>query len=128
MSVPTSNIPPPPSVSFGPAIHSTSTHLFFYGYELQLPESRLQNWYPASFMDTQNYPGVRFQTTEHYIMYHKALAMGDTESAARILDAATPAEANLLGRQVKGYQSGVWRAMVADVAEQGNWLKFSQVK
>lgn len=113
--------------NYGPAVHKTSKYLFFYGYELQVPESRLQNWYPASFTDETN-PSIRFATGEHYIMYRKALAMNDHETAARVLIAATPSEANKLGREIKSFDSAKWRGMVAQVAEDLGWLKFSQVK
>ncbi|KAK7892223.1 hypothetical protein LTR67_007319 [Exophiala xenobiotica] len=118
-----SNTPPP----YGPAVHYTAKHLFFYGYELQLPEARLQNWYPASFTDP-NIPGVRFQTGEHYIMYRKALVMGDTLTANKIASAATPKEAGRLGREVKTYDGDKWNQAVDEVAETCNYLKCSQVE
>lgn len=30
-------------------MHITDKYVFFYGHELQIPESRLQMWYLASF-------------------------------------------------------------------------------
>lgn len=119
-----SSAPAPP---YGPAVHYTSQHLFFYGYELQLPEARLQNWYPASFTDPK-FPGVRFQTAEHYIMYRKAVIMGDASTAERILNAATPKEAGKLGREVKNYDGDKWKAAVDEVAEMCNYLKCSQIE
>lgn len=111
---------------YGPAVYYTSKHLFVYGYELQLPEAYLQNWYPSSFTDPK-YPGVRFQTMEHYIMYRKALAMGDSTTADKILVAATPSQAQHLGREVKNYDGEKWNAIVEEVSETGNYLKFSQI-
>jgi len=111
-----------------PSVITTPSHVFFYGYELQLPEGHLQQWYPSSFTDP-TYPHVRFQTAEHYIMYRKAVAMDDAETANRIATtAATPAEARRMGREVRGFKPDVWRGMVEKVAEEGNWLKFSQVE
>jgi ribA/ribD-fused uncharacterized protein len=118
-----SNTPPP----YGPSVHYTAKHLFFYGYELQLPEARLQNWYPASFTDP-NIPGVRFQTGEHYIMYRKALVMCDTLTTNKIASAATPKEAGRLGREVKTYDGDKWKQAVDEVAETCNYLKCSQVE
>lgn len=115
----------PPS-NYGPAVHHSPTHLFYYGYELQLHESRFQNWYPSVFSDPKD-PSIRFPTMEHYIMWRKATAMGDTSTAEKVLLAATPKEANRLGREVKGYNSKRWREMVDQVAEDGSWLKFSQI-
>lgn len=113
--------------NYGLAVHHTDTHLHFYGYELQIPESRLQNWYPSIFSDPKD-PSIRFPTNEHYIMYRKALAMSDNATAARILKAATPTEAQKLGREVKNYDSKIWKEMVDQVAEDGNYLKFSQIE
>lgn len=61
-------------------------------------------------------------------MYRKALAMEDTATAERVLLAATPAEAQRLGREVRGYDSELWRSMVEQVAEDATWLKFSQIE
>lgn len=118
----TSQAPP-----YGPSVHVSPTHVFFYGYELQLPESRFQMWYPASFADPQ-YPDVRFQTAEHYVMHAKALIMSDASTAERILEAATPLEANRLGREIKKFDSELWKSKVEEIAERANYLKFSQVK
>ncbi|KEQ97966.1 hypothetical protein AUEXF2481DRAFT_37538 [Aureobasidium subglaciale EXF-2481] len=115
-------------VAYGPAVWYTEDdkYLFTYGHELQLPEARLQNWYPASFTDPKD-TNTRFQTMEHYIMYSKAMCFNDEETAKKILVAATPKEAQALGRQVKNFDGKKWREIVPEVAETGNWLKFSQV-
>ena len=118
-----SSLPPAPP---GPAVHITDKYVFFYGYELQIPEGRLQMWYPSSFTDLK-YSGIRFQTAEHYVMYRKALTFDDKTTADRILIAATPREANKLGREVQGFKPDVWRSKVDDIAEECNYLKFSQV-
>lgn len=60
-------------------------------------------------------------------MYRKALAMGDSATADKIINAATPTEAQKLGRQVQNYDSEKWKNIVDEVAETCNWLKFSQV-
>ena len=54
--------------------------------------------------------------------------MNDQVSAKKILLAATPSEAQKLGRGIKNYDSKLWRGMVDQVAEDGNWLKFSQIE
>ncbi|KAG9677498.1 DUF1768-domain-containing protein, partial [Aureobasidium melanogenum] len=113
-------------VPYGPSVWYTDKHLFTYGYELQLPEARLQNWYPSSFVDPED-PSTRFQTMEHYIMWRKAMYFQDHETAKKILVAATPSEAQALGREVKNFCGSRWRKDVLGVAIDGNWLKFSQV-
>ncbi|KAK6002226.1 hypothetical protein QM012_001864 [Aureobasidium pullulans] len=114
------------NVPYGPAVWYTDKHLFTYGHELQLPEARLQNWYPSSFVDPED-PSIRFQTMEHYIMWHKAKTFEDHETAKKILVAATPSEAQALGRQVRNFEGMMWRKYLIDVAVNGTWLKFSQV-
>ena len=114
------------NVPYGPSVWYTDKHLFTYGHELQLPEARLQNWYPSSFTDPKD-TSTRFQTMEHYIMWRKAICFNDRETAAKILVAATPSEAQALGRQVKNFDGAKWRKTVPDVAEEGTWLKFSQI-
>lgn len=118
-----SNLPAAPP---GPPVKITDKYVFFYGYELQVPEGRLQSWYPSAFSDPQH-PGAVLHTAEHYYMYRKALAMSDGETAERVLKAATPREANKLGREVKNFDSEKWKGMVDQVAENANHLKFSQV-
>ncbi|THX15736.1 DUF1768-domain-containing protein [Aureobasidium pullulans] len=113
-------------VAYGPSVWYTDKHLFTYGHELQLPEARLQNWYPSSFTDPKD-TNTRFQTMEHYIMWRKAICFDDQETAKKILVASTPSEAQKLGRQVKNFDGKKWRETVPEVAETGNWLKFSQV-
>lgn len=61
-------------------------------------------------------------------MYRKAVFFDDHASAAAILGSATPTEAGALGRKVKGFDTKRWKEVVAEVAEEGCWLKFSQVK
>lgn len=61
-------------------------------------------------------------------MYQKAIIFegAASPSAAKVLAASTPGEANKLGRGVKGYDKKVWEERREGVVEEGNWLKFSQ--
>ncbi|KAF2498681.1 DUF1768-domain-containing protein [Lophium mytilinum] len=59
-------------------------------------------------------------------MYHKALLMHDTATAARILAAPTPAAAKALGREVKNFRQEVWDQACDEVVGEGQYLKFSQ--
>ena len=69
---------------------------------------------------------IEFVTAEHYMMYHKARLMGDTEAAEQIRTAPHPSEAKALGRRVRGFDRERWNAEADRVVEEGNWLKFSQ--
>ena len=104
---------------------TTPTHVFFFGYEGPEPENTFQQWYPSPFKDAD---GTKFLTTEHYMMYHKALLMSDSSTADKILASSTPAEAKSLGREVKGFNQKLWDEKCDGIVEQGNFLKFSQVE
>jgi hypothetical protein len=66
-----------------------------------------------------------FNTCEHYMMYNKALYMGDVECAGRILKAETPKEAKNIGREVKNYDDVLWDAIRFHVVVRANYLKFN---
>lgn len=114
------------TASAPPPVHETPTHLFFYGHELTLSASRLQNWYPSVFHHASN-PAIRFYTAEHAIMHAKAVLFSDPTTAEKILNAKTPREAGKLGREVKNFNSAVWKENVDRVAEEVFYAKFSQV-
>jgi len=58
------------------------------------------NWYPS--------PVDEFPTSEHAMMFAKAELFGDMETAGKIQEAKTPAEAKALGRTVKGFSQLIW--------------------
>ncbi len=118
-----SNTPPP----YGPAVHYTAKHLFFYGYELQCPKHAYRTGI-LQVLPIPIFPASGFRLSEHYIMYRKALVMGDTSTANKIASAATPREAGRLGHEVKNYNGEKWKQVVNEVAETCNYLKCSQVE
>ncbi len=99
--------------------------LFFWGHtgkEGVLGKECLSQWYPAPFRVV----GGECPTAEHYMMCAKARLFNDQDAAARVLSAATPAEAKAIGRSVKNFDDEVWKANCVRIVEQGNFLKFSQ--
>ena len=91
----------------------TDKFVFFFGWEGPYPEGCLQQWYPSPFIDPEASGGyddddenvperqpLKFHSAEQYMMYWKALLMGDDEVALKIVDCKTPAEAKALGREV----------------------------
>ncbi|KAK5954028.1 hypothetical protein OHC33_004599 [Knufia fluminis] len=111
----------------------TPTHIYFFAHESDDPHICLSQWFPVSFTAPKDpYAGdespVEFPTTEHYMMYHKALLMGDREVAGRILkgENAHPSRAKALGREVKGFDGEVWGGEADRVVEEGNLRKFGQ--
>lgn len=81
------------------------------------------NWHPSVFTDAE---GHRFVNSEQYLMYHKALVMGDTATAEQILHEASPGRIKALGRQVRDYDEARWEAERLGVMEAGCYLKFTQ--
>src|ERR1700737_3929963 len=70
---------------------------------------------------------LHFKNCESYMMYHKALLFNDHAIAAQILAAAEdPKQVKALGRQVKGFEQGVWNDKKFGIVVQANLEKFGQ--
>jgi len=82
----------------------------------------LSNWSPHSVLDGK----LKFKTMEHYMMYHKAILMGDNETASRIMEVKTPQGAKKLGREVRNFNEGRWQAARESVVRKGLMLKATQ--
>jgi len=111
----------------------TDKRIYFFGYEGNDPHVCLQQWFPAPFTAPRNpYKGdntlVEFPTTEHHMMYHKALLMNDTNVAAKILapENSHPSRAKALGREVSNFDVDVWKREADRIVEEGNFAKFGQ--
>lgn len=109
----------------------TDKYVFFFGYEGEDPHVCLQQWFPSPFKAPKAQSGqgneeVMFPTTEHYMMYQKAVLMGDTEVADRILSETHPSAAKRLGREVKNFDAELWKRHADRVVEDANYYKFSQ--
>ena len=94
--------------------------IFFFNPEE--PYGFLSNWYPASF----ELDGLKFCSTEQYIMYRKAVTLGDTEIAEAILATDSMGEQQALGRKVRGYNAFLWEGQRQVAALRGIYAKFSQ--
>ena len=106
----------------------TEKYVLFFGYDRPEPECCLQQWYPSPFVEKDKNTGEerQFHTSEQYMMYHKALLMGDNEIAEETLAAKTPGEAKALDRKVRNFQQKIWNEHCDRVVEEGNFLKFGQ--
>jgi ribA/ribD-fused uncharacterized protein len=82
----------------------------------------LSQWWPGAFTED----GHRFASAEHYMMAHKAWLFGDAAIADRILAAGHPAQAQKLGRQVRGFDHATWEAERFGIVVRGNLAKFGQ--
>jgi len=79
-------------------------------------------WYQSDFI----YRGIKFCTAEQFMMYHKAMFMGDEKTAELVLKSASPKIQKALGRSVENFSPKLWDKVKRDVVYMGNWLKFTQ--
>jgi len=97
-------------------------YTFFYG-----SSEPFSNWFKARFVeDAESAGSVAFPTSEHYMMYRKALHFGDAAMAARIVQSADPRQAKALGRQVAGFVEQEWNRVCRGYVYRGCRLKFTQ--
>lgn len=100
--------------------------LFFWGHTNKNNETAgkfcFSQWYPSPF----EVEGVVYRTAEHWMMAKKALLFNDVEIFDKILNAKSPAEAKLLGREVKYYDDELWLQHRYEIVKAGNIHKFSQ--
>lgn len=105
---------------------STPDFLFFWGHTPKVPgqvdASCFSNWFPASF----EVDGVRYATSEHYMMAGKARLFDDPEHEQNILAADSPGEAKKWGRLVRGFDDARWKAACFEIVVEGNVAKFEQ--
>ncbi|MET9398736.1 NADAR family protein [Kitasatospora sp. NPDC002965] len=101
--------------------------LMFWGHRAQRDGSVgpgvLSQWWPEHPFTVD---GVEYATAEHWMMAGKARMFGDEGMLARILGAASPAEAKKLGRQVRGFDDAAWTAGRFELVVRGNVAKFAQ--
>jgi ribA/ribD-fused uncharacterized protein len=100
--------------------------LFFWGHQKsksgEITAACFSQWWAAPF----TVDGVRYNTTEHWMMAQKALLFGNEEIYQQILAAKSPAAAKALGRQVRNFDEAVWNANRSAIVVRGNLEKFQQ--
>lgn len=100
--------------------------LFFWGHQKSksgdITAACFSQWWASPF----TVDGVRYGTTEHWMMAQKALLFGNEEIYQQILAAKSPAEAKALGRQVRNFDEAVWNAQRSTIVVRGNLEKFRQ--
>jgi ribA/ribD-fused uncharacterized protein len=95
---------------------------FFYG-----SREPFSNWFKTRFVETEGPSGTLiFPTSEHYMMYRKAVHFADAGVAARILKTADPREAKRLGRKVSAFVAEEWSRVARTYVYRGCRLKFTQ--
>lgn len=84
--------------------------------------SPFSNWYPAKFTSDNK----KFNCTEQYMMWSKAILFGDKEIAAKILKSTSPKEHKALGRKVKNFNPNIWDQNKENIVLKALRAKFSQ--
>ncbi len=101
-------------------------YVFFWGHqpgrEGLIDKSCFSQWYEAAF----EREGIRYPTAEHYMMAAKADLFGDESSRARIIAAPNPGAAKRFGREVEGFDAGIWDRERFAIVVDANLAKFSQ--
>lgn len=91
------------------SISKQPVYTFFW--RLTDPNPWLSNWsfHPTAIATENGEKGI-FQTAEHFLMYSKAVLMGDMEVAKKILevDGKNPSKVKALGRKVKNWDEEKW--------------------
>lgn len=86
-------------------------------------KSTFSQWHKSMFMEN----GQVFTCAEQYMMYHKAMLMGDVKTAQLILDAGyDPRKHKELGRQVTPFNAELWNDNCKEIVYRANYLKFTQ--
>lgn len=107
-------------------VDDTTGALFFYGHKAP-PHDFLSQHYLCTFTapsPLKDKPDMTFQSTEQYMMYHKAILFEDIAVSEQIMETADPMEQKRLGRQVAGFTDDGWKANRERIVEEGNWNKF----
>ena len=88
-------------------------------------ESPLSNHHPASF----KLGGLKYNSSEQYLMREKALLFADEETAHKIMVAKNPVVQKHLGKQVErasGYTEQKWQSQAPKIMERALHAKYSQ--
>lgn len=99
--------------------------IFFWGHTAipgVIRKSCFSQWYPCEF----EVDGVKYYTTEQYMMAQKALLFGDQEVYEQIMAADGPHAYKKLGRKVRNFDSKTWDQEKTNIVLKGNIAKFSQ--
>lgn len=99
--------------------------IFFWGHTAKpgkITKACFSQWYPCDF----EIDGVRYHTTEQYMMAQKAKIFGDQEIFEKIMTADGPHDYKALGRKVRNFVPEIWDQEKAKVVLKGNIAKFSQ--
>lgn len=97
-------------------------YIFFYGHNpARNNYACFSNWFPSPFVKD----GIAFNNTEQYMMYHKAMLMGDIDTAQLIKNETNPKKIKSLGRKVSPWNEKLWVDNRERIMYEGCLTKFS---
>lgn len=98
-----------------------------YFYQPKNPNGYLSNWYPSKFIAHELADGtLEFANIEQYMMYRKALILGDEETMAKVLTTDDPKELKTIGQNMKNFDLEKWKAERMHIVFEGLYWKFNQ--
>jgi ribA/ribD-fused uncharacterized protein len=99
-------------------------YIFFWGHQVgkSITASCFSQWYPIGF----ELDGVRYASSEHFMMAEKARLFGDVSVRERVLKTTDPAVAKKLGREIKAFDEAIWRQHRFAIVQNACHAKFSQ--
>lgn len=100
-------------------------YVFFCGHTSkngQISKACLSQWYNSPF----EVNGIKYKTTEHWMMAYKAELFGDLEIRDKIIESNNPGEVKDLGRQIRGFDEIEWNKNKFYIVLCGNYHKFNQ--
>ena len=93
---------------------------FVFFWKKNEPSGYMSNWYEAPF----EVNGVRYESSEAFMMHQKAVLMGDLVVARIILQTKSQAEIKALGRKVRNFDAKLWDEKKFEIVLEGNIAKF----
>jgi ribA/ribD-fused uncharacterized protein len=101
-------------------------YLHFWGHtpatDGSITKACFSQWFEAGF----ELDGIDYRTAEHFMMAGKARLFADQAALQRILAAPTPGAVKAIGREIVGFDNGVWLEHRWDIVVDANLAKFSQ--
>ena len=102
-----------------------TTVIYFWGHTpntKKITKACFSQWYDCYF----EIDGIRYHTTEQYMMAVKARLFDDEETLREIMESSHPHDYKELGRKVRGFLPELWDAKKYDIVVVGNKAKISQ--
>lgn len=124
--------------AYAPEVYNRNSRPHYFFRASEPSTGFLSNWYASEpFTDsgiptdsgdsqTEAVPEFKvYKTSEHYMMHHKALLFGDTETATKILAVSHPHKAQSLGRLAEGFDQEVWERERLRIVSDAVYWKFT---